>query len=155
MNRSTLLKACLVILTCSWPAMGAVDQGRGASKKKGNDRVDVVVVKNDRDHDHGKDGSYFKAHGHEKLHVPPGHYPPPGECRIWFPGRPPGHQPPPMNCDRARAEVPPGAWIIRHPADDRDHVHVIVYDERRPGSVLVVGQFKIATGVFVNVVVDR
>jgi hypothetical protein len=30
-----------------------------------------------------------------------------------------------------------------------------VYDERRPGTVLVVGQFKIATGVFVNVVVDR
>jgi len=34
-------------------------------------------------------------------------------------------------------------------------VHVVVYDERRPGSVLVVGQFRIATGIFVRVVVDR
>ena len=59
-----------------------------------------------------------------------------------------------MKCDRARAEVPPGAWIIRHPDDDPEHVHVAVYDERRPGSILVIGQFKIATGVFVRVVVN-
>jgi hypothetical protein len=50
-----------------------------------------------------------------------------------------------MKCDRARAEVPPGAWVI----------HVDVYDERRPGSIVVIGQFKIATGVFVRVVVNR
>jgi hypothetical protein len=30
-----------------------------------------------------------------------------------------------------------------------------VYDERRPGSILVIGQFTIATGVFVGVMVDR
>jgi hypothetical protein len=34
-------------------------------------------------------------------------------------------------------------------------VHVAVYDERRPGSILVIGQFKIATGVLVRVVVNR
>lgn len=152
MNTSTLVKVCAVVLTCSWPVMGAVDQGRRPSKKKGNDPVVVVHDKRGADHDHD---SYFKKHGHEKLHIPPGHYPPPGECRIWFPGRPPGHQPPAMKCDRARREAPAGAWVLRRPVDDRDHVHVIVHDERRPGSVLVVGQFKIATGVFVGVVVDR
>jgi hypothetical protein len=31
-------------------------------------------------------------------HIPPGHLPPPGECRVWLPGRPPGHQPPPGRC---------------------------------------------------------
>jgi len=60
-----------------------------------------------------------------------------------------------MKCDRARAEVPRGAWVIRHPDDDPEHVHVVVYDDRRPGNILVVGQFKIATGVFVRVVVNR
>ena len=30
--------------------------------------------------------------------VPRGHYPPPGQCRVWHPGRPPGHQPPPTDC---------------------------------------------------------
>jgi hypothetical protein len=29
-------------------------------------------------------------------------------------------------------------------------VHVAVYDERRPGSIPVIGQFKMATGVFVR-----
>jgi hypothetical protein len=51
--------------------------------------------------------------------------------------------------------VPSGAWIIQHPDDDREHVHVVVYDERRRGSILAIGQFKIATGVFVRVVFDR
>lgn len=32
------------------------------------------------------------------VDIPPGHYPPPGECRLWLPDRPPGHQPPPMRC---------------------------------------------------------
>ena len=41
--------------------------------------------------------------------IPPGHYPPPGSCRIWFPDRPPGQQPPPTSCD---VEVPPGAFLI-------------------------------------------
>ena len=44
--------------------------------------------------------------------IPPGHLPPPGKCRIWFPGRPPGHQPPPGDCHMLRLEVPPGAHLI-------------------------------------------
>jgi hypothetical protein len=152
MNRSALLKIVVILLMSSWPVMGVAPQGRGAAKKKGNDAVHVA--RDDRGRDDDK-ASYFKKHGHEKLHIPPGHYPPPGACRIWFPGRPPGHQPPPMKCDRARADVPPGAWIIRRPDGDRDHVHVAVYDERKRGTVLVVGQFRIATGVFVSVVIDR
>ena len=99
----------------------------------------------------GDRNTYFHQHGYTRLDIPKGHYPPPGECRVWYPGRPPGQQPPPGNCDR----VPPGAWLIRHPQDDKDHVHVIAYDDRRPGTILAVGQFKIASGVFVRIVVNK
>jgi hypothetical protein len=26
----------------------------------------------------------------QPVHIPPGHLPPPGQCRIWYPDRPPG-----------------------------------------------------------------
>ena len=44
--------------------------------------------------------------------VPPGHYPPPGECRLWYAGRPPGHQPPPVRCERLKGSVPRGAFVL-------------------------------------------
>jgi hypothetical protein len=124
------------------------DEGKDESGK-GKKRADAQ---------HGQDddrGSYFHRRGYTRLNIPPGHYPPPGECRIWFPGRPPGQQPPPGNCRQLSARVPPGAWLIRHRDDDLEHVLVDVYDERRPGKVLVVGQFKMGSGVFVRVVVDK
>lgn len=46
------------------------------------------------------------------LHIPPGHRPPPGQCRIWFLDRPPGHQPPPGDCRELRHQVPPSAWLV-------------------------------------------
>ena len=44
--------------------------------------------------------------------IPRGHRPPPGQCRIWIPGRPPGKQPPPGDCRKLRHRVPAGAWLI-------------------------------------------
>ena len=38
------------------------------------------------------------AWGQGRGGIPPGHMPPPGECRVWYDGRPPGHQPPPTSC---------------------------------------------------------
>jgi hypothetical protein len=90
--------------------------------------------------------SYFHRHGYTRLSIPPGHYPPPGECRVWYPDLPPGHQPPPGRCGHA---VPPGAWLIRHPEAMPDHVHV--YEPQRP-EVLMVGEFEIGSGAFVRVV---
>jgi len=47
------------------------------------------------------------------VKIPPGHLPPPGSCRIWYPGRPPGHQPPPGDCYTLQYQVPPGAVLVR------------------------------------------
>lgn len=47
------------------------------------------------------------------LNVPKGHLPPPGECKVWFPGKPPGHQPPPP-CASAMRNAPLGAWVVTH-----------------------------------------
>ena len=46
------------------------------------------------------------------ANIPPGHLPPPGECRIWYSDRPPGHQPPPGDCRVLSSRVPPGAQLI-------------------------------------------
>lgn len=43
------------------------------------------------------------------IDIPPGHRPPPGQCRVWYPGRPPGQQPPPGDCD---VTVPADAVLI-------------------------------------------
>jgi hypothetical protein len=48
-----------------------------------------------------------------RPNIPPGHMPPPGQCRIWYPERPPGQQPPPGDCEELRYDVPPGAWLLR------------------------------------------
>ena len=47
------------------------------------------------------------------VSVPPGHLPPPGECRVWYPDRPPGHQPPPGPCHVLQYQVPYGAYLVR------------------------------------------
>ena len=47
------------------------------------------------------------------VRVPPGHLPPPGLCRAWYPGRPPGHQPAPERCERLfRRHLGPDAVIL-------------------------------------------
>ena len=71
----------------------------------GDPRPDVVVVDDDRRGDRGN-------RGYRTLHVPRGHYPPRGACRVWFEGRPPGRQPRAMRCDQLYGRVPYGAFIL-------------------------------------------
>jgi hypothetical protein len=42
--------------------------------------------------------------------IPPGHMPPPGECRVWYDGRPPGQQPPPTSCRDAERMASRGRY---------------------------------------------
>ena len=83
------------------------------------------------------------------LHIPPGHLPPPGYCRIWYPGRSPGHQPRSGDCESLIHRVPLGAWLISRPTKDKDNVHVYVYDQTKPSVVVIIRVFDIATGRFV------
>lgn len=97
--------------------------------------------------------SYFHENGYTELDIPRGHYPPPGECRIWYPDRPAGHQPPPVRCG---SPVPAGAWLIQHPHNlPREHVQVTVFEPRRPGVIRAVGEFNIGSGTLVRVVLDK
>lgn len=49
-------------------------------------------------YDEPNQGGRYSA---EAQGVPPGHLPPPGQCRVWYDGRPPGHQPSPTSCRQA------------------------------------------------------
>jgi hypothetical protein len=49
--------------------------------------------------------------GQRTLFVPPGQYPPTGECRVWIYDRPPGQQARAAACN-ALGPIPPGAFIL-------------------------------------------
>jgi hypothetical protein len=50
--------------------------------------------------------------GPRTVAVPPGHYPEPGQCRLWYAGRPPGQQPGPIACDVLIGRVPRGSFVL-------------------------------------------
>lgn len=59
-----------------------------------------------------------------EVHIPPGHMPPPGECRPWYPGEPPGHQPAAGDCDELERSTPRGAWLLYRPDSARRVVRI-------------------------------
>ena len=50
--------------------------------------------------------------GGKSFKIPPGHFPPPGMCRIWYPDTPPGHQPPSGDCSVLERQVPADAYLV-------------------------------------------
>lgn len=85
-----------------------------------------------------------------RLGIPPGHLPPPGMCRVWFPGQPPGHQPRARSCERIERVAPAGSWIVYRPIEDRKVVHVRVVDARRPGVVVRLRVYDVQLGTLVR-----
>jgi hypothetical protein len=49
--------------------------------------------------------------GRRFLFLPPGHYPPEGQCRVWIHGEPPGQQAKAAPCE-ALGPIPAGAFIL-------------------------------------------
>jgi hypothetical protein len=56
------------------------------------------------------DGGYYKS---ALPDIPPGHMPPPGECRIWLPGVPPRATATTWRLPKAEASGP--TWWMAHP----------------------------------------
>lgn len=156
MKRKALL-ALSVLLMLSGGAHA--DEGKDESGKGKPHRHESKDKHKDKDKDrraweHKKDrrgpgdDDYFHRHGHTRI--PNGHLPPPGECRIWYPGRPAGHQPPPFKCGQAHASVEPGGWYMK-PGPRAQEVEVVVYDAQRPGVVVDIGVFDARTGSMIRV----
>ena len=95
----------------------------------------IEVANRQRGRGRGNAKGKYKNKGYRTLHVPRGHYPPPGACRVWYAGRPPGHQPRPVSCNRLYGRAPYGAFILYNGEawdsgyDWRGHAR------RHPGSV--------------------
>jgi len=53
----------------------------------------------------------IRVAGRRTLFVPPGHYPPAGQCRVWIHDLPPGRQANPAPCN-ALGNIPSGAFIL-------------------------------------------
>ena len=66
------------------------------------------------------------------LGIPKGHLPPPGECKIWIPGKPAGQQGPPTSCNNAYANVPLGGWVITH---EGERYKVNIFNRRKRSVV--------------------
>lgn len=76
------------------------------------------------------------------LGIPNGHMPPPGSCRIWYPGRPAGQQPPPFKCGVGRLNVPLGTFLVQR--IDGKMVQLDEYDAERPNFIVRSGRFQMA-----------
>ena len=105
---------CALMLTAPAAADSWKDESNGRGDRERmyefHERGDRHGRKHRHDDDRRRrDRDWY--HGH--VHIPPGHLPPPGSCRIWYPDRPPGHQPPPGNCRELSWHVPPGAILVR------------------------------------------
>jgi hypothetical protein len=106
MNRTFLLTGLIVLLlssctTTRYPGTGGPD-----------DRGNYPFPESERRERKGSDDG--KVYPFGSLGIPKGHLPPPGECKIWIPGKEPGQQGPPQSCASAIRNAPLGAWVITH-----------------------------------------
>lgn len=99
----------VVILTVVFAA-GCSSNGINRPVVVGSRSEDVVTMRDANDGKNKENKRVNKARG--LSGVPKGHYPPPGQCRLWYEGRPPGHQPAPTKCSSLAGRVPSGAFVL-------------------------------------------
>ena len=115
------------------PASTAQKPGKGNDKPgKGNDKKEE------------------KKSTAANLGIPPGHLPPPGQCKVWMPGEPPGHQAKARSCANIEKSAPAGSWIVYRPTDDKKVVHVREVDQKKPGIVIHIRVYDVASGTFIR-----
>jgi hypothetical protein len=131
----------IVLGTLTWAATGCVSTTPAGS------RSEPVVVQDHRV-DRGPRGHAAQRRG-PPLGIPPGQLPPPGQCRVWFPGRPPGRQPRPSGCREAMAQASAGSWVLYRPTRGTE-VHSRVIDSRRAGVVVNVQVYEAADGRYLR-----
>lgn len=95
-----------------------------AGQVAGGQRVDTVrIVRTDT----------VRLAGKRVLFVPPGQYPPEGQCRVWIADKPPGQQRDAERCD-AIGDVPSGAFIL-FGGDAWDFDYDWIAEQQRTGRV--------------------
>ncbi len=98
-----------------------------------------------------KTGPSENASTAARYGIPPGHLPPPGQCKVWMPGESPGHQKQKYkagSCRSVARYVPPGGWLVYRPSGDKKEV--VVREYGRSGGVIAIMVFDIATGVLIR-----
>ena len=116
-SKVLLAAAALALAACS------------SNSYRGRPAPDVVVVGQAH-------GNAARTVGPRSVgHVPPGHYPPPGQCRLWHAGRPPGHQPAPTRCESLIGHVPAGAFVLYNAKAWDTQYDWAGHSKRNPGSV--------------------
>jgi hypothetical protein len=136
-HRRAALWAGLIIAVLSLGACG----GRTVVHRPPNEEPPVVVV------DTTPEGKP-PAPGHQDLPVkiPRGHFPAPGECRVWLPETPPGKQPKPGDCARIVRNVPPGAYLIYRSLDEPEVCELSIYHPSKPGLIIDIRWLDVETG---------
>lgn len=86
-----------------------------------------------------------------RFGIPPGHLPPPGQCRVWMPGEPPGKQKKKYSsgeCDSVSRDVPAGGWLVYRPGENKKEVVVREYGSAK--QVTSVRVFDIVSGALLR-----
>jgi len=85
------------------------------------------------------------------LGIPPGHLPPPGQCRVWIPGAPPGRQARSTSCSGLERVAPAGSWIVYRPGRNKKIVEVRQVDAAVRGVIVGIRIYEADTGRLVRV----
>lgn len=97
-----------------------------------------------------KTGASQNASTAARYGIPPGHLPPPGQCRVWMPGEPPGQQKRYKSgeCALVQRRVPPGGWLVYRTSGDKKEIVVREYGSG-PSELLAIRIFDAVTGALV------